>query len=118
MDQFTMSEEHKKLLADLQAKNKGVEIYPLCAGDLDASGAPTARASVVFCREPKFEECQLFLDQATDDKTKGKSAVTLFELCLLHPDTLQGVKRPGHVVALANRFIKVAGITDEITQGK
>lgn len=118
MDHFTMSEEHKSLLADLQAKHKGVEIYPLCAGDLDAKGAPSARASVAFCREPKFEECQLFLDQATDDKQKGKSAVTLFELCLLSPDSLQAIKRPGHVVALANRFIKVAGITDEVTQGK
>lgn len=118
MDHFAMGEDQQKVLADLQAKHSGIEIYPLCVGELDAKGAPTARAQVVFCREPKFEECQLFLDEATGDKTKGKSAVTLFELCLLHPAELGAIKRPGHVVALANRFIKVAGITDDVTQGK
>jgi hypothetical protein len=118
MDNFVMSEEHKKLLADLKAKHPGVEIYPLCAGELDPKGVPTARASVVFNREPTFPECQLFMDEATDDKSKGKSAISLFELCLLHPASKDAIKRPGHVVALANRFIKVAGITDEVTQGK
>lgn len=118
MDHFAMNEEQNKLLADLKIKHPGVDIYPLCAGDLDSKGAPTARASVVFCREPTFPECQLFLDNATDDKTKGKSAVELLELCLLHPASKDAIKRPGHVVALANRFIKVAGITDEVTQGK
>lgn len=118
MDNFVMSEQHKATLADLQSKNKGVEIYPLCVGELDAKGVPTARAQVVFCREPTFPECQLFLDNAVDDKTKGKSAVELFTLCLLEPTEIAGIKRPGHVVALANRFIKIAGITDDVAQGK
>lgn len=114
---FWLSDEQKKLLADLKQKTP-VEIYVLCAGELDKHSRPTDRASVAFVREPTFAECQNFLDNATDDKSKGKSAVVLLDLCLLHPQNVEAIPRPGHVVALANRFLKVAGITADVTQGK
>jgi hypothetical protein len=112
-----MTDEQKKKLAELKAQPDTKEVYPLCVGELE-NGVPTAKAQVVFCREPTFPECQFFLDQAVDTKAKGKAAVTLFGHCLLHPATIAEIKRAGHVVALANKFIEVAGINDDVAVGK